>query len=111
MTSFEHLFAKLKQELEKPDLYKIWPCFTRDCDVEEYSFVNLPSLGTILLLNCAACDGPSDMRHNICMDCVSTRKSNALKREPEKNISTVALCRFYRVPFDKQVMESTSTEL
>ena len=97
MTAFEQLFTTLKQELDKPQLYPIWPSFSIDCDMEEYSYVTLPGLGSLLLLNCASCDGPSDLRHDTCKSCISTRKANALAHNPDQPITKVALCRFYQL--------------
>ena len=77
MTSFENFFSALKKALLKPRLYDIWPDFEPVYDENEYSWTNLRGLDETLLLNCGECDGPSDMRHSRCQECVKKRSKIA----------------------------------
>ena len=78
MTSFENYFFSLKTILKK-DFFDIWPDFEPDYDEREYAWTDLRGLGESLLLNCGKCDGPSDMRHDICRNCVGNRRKIAKK--------------------------------
>ena len=101
MTSFENFFNALKKALMKPDMYDIWPEFEPVYDENEYSWTTLRGLGETLLLNCGECDGPSDMRHSSCDECVFKRSTiaskayNAATGKNKDNWSTVMLCRIH----------------
>lgn len=101
MTSFENFFNALKKALMKPRLYEIWPDFEPVYDENEFSWTNLRNLGETLLLNCGECDGPSDMRHARCKECVGTRSQtatqayNAATGRGKERWSTVMLCRIH----------------
>jgi len=101
LTSFEHYFSSLKKALGKNELYDIWPDFEPEYDEREYAWTNLKGLGETLLLNCGQCDGPSDMRHIKCKDCVEKRKEiarNTYNKAMGRSIdkwSTIILCRIH----------------
>ena len=101
MTSFESFFNALKKALMKPKLYDIWPDFEPVYDENEYSWTTLRRLEETLLLNCGECDGPSDMRHSRCDECVRKRSdvaSKAYSASTGKAIEkwpTVMLCRIH----------------
>ncbi|RJS90045.1 hypothetical protein DRO56_05035 [Candidatus Bathyarchaeota archaeon] len=101
MTSFESFFDALKKALGKPDLYEIWPDFEPVYDESEYSWTNLRGLGEVLLLNCGDCDGPSDLRHPRCDECVKKRGKIALEAytratgKEKKAWTTIMLCRIH----------------
>lgn len=97
MTAYEKFFENLKQELDKPDLYPIWPEFTAEYDADEYAFVSLPGLGGILMLNCGVCDGPSDLRHATCRSCAAARQAKAEARAPSQRAQSLTLCRFFKL--------------
>ena len=101
MTSFEHYFSALKAALERDDLYEVWPDFEPHYDEREYAWTTLRALGEVLLLNCAKCDGPSDLRHNRCKVCVEKRGEiakdayqKATGRSKQK-WTTLVLCRIH----------------
>jgi hypothetical protein len=102
MTSFEHYFEALKRALDINDLYEIWPTFDPQYDEHEYAWTNIRGLGDVLLLNCGQCDGPSDLRHIQCKDCVEKRESlarDAFRKatgQPKDKWSTVILCRIHQ---------------
>jgi hypothetical protein len=93
MTAFEGFFKELKRTLEDQS-YEIWPDFTPERDLEEFSIIKIKSLGNVLILNCATCDGPSDLRHPTCTDCVKARREYADRHDRTK-INTTFLGRFY----------------
>ncbi|MHA2406813.1 MAG: hypothetical protein ACXACA_00335 [Candidatus Ranarchaeia archaeon] len=93
MTAFEGFFNELKRTLGDQS-YEIWPDFTPERDLEEFSIITMKTLGNVLILNCATCDGPSDLRHNTCTDCVKTRREYA-NRQDRTKIKTTFLGRFY----------------
>ena len=93
MTAFEGFFSDLKRTL-KDQSYEIWPEFKAERDLEEFSIIKMKSLGNVLILNCATCDGPSDLRHPICTDCVKARREYANRKDKTK-INTSFLGRFY----------------
>jgi hypothetical protein len=101
LTSFENFFNSLKTALMKPRLYDIWPDFEPVYDENEYSWTTLRGLEETLLLNCGECDGPSDMRHRNCQDCVRKRSgiaSKAYSTSTGKDMEkwpTVMLCRIH----------------
>ncbi|MEM2321216.1 MAG: hypothetical protein QXS79_04985 [Candidatus Bathyarchaeia archaeon] len=101
MTSFEQYFGALKKALGKEDIYDIWPDFEPEYDEREYAWTTLRGIGESLLLNCGQCDGPSDMRHSRCKECVEKRKEIANKtyerimgRRMEK-WGAIILCRIH----------------
>jgi hypothetical protein len=101
LTSFESFFSALKKALMKPRLYDIWPDFEPFYDENEYSWTTLRGLGNTLLLNCGGCDGPSDVRHARCEECVGKRSGIASEaytsstgRDLEK-WPTIMLCRIH----------------
>jgi len=101
MTAFEHYFEALKKATERRDAYDIWPDFEPEYDEREYAWATLRGLGEALLLNCAKCDGPSDLRHKRCTACVEKRSETAkvtyrksMGRAMEK-WPTVILCRIH----------------
>lgn len=77
MTAFEHYFDALKKALGQEDAYGIWPDFEPEYDEREYAWATLRGLGETLLLNCAQCDGPSDLRHKRCATCAEKRSETA----------------------------------
>lgn len=91
----------MKKLLDDDNLYDIWPNFEPKYDEREYAWIDLKDLGKTLLLNCGFCDGPSDMRHNICNKCVIKRKLEAqdeYHKIIEKTVSrwsTTILCRIH----------------
>jgi hypothetical protein len=101
LTAFEHYFKSLKNVLEQNDIYDIWPDFEPEYDKREYAWTHLRGLEETLLLNCGKCDGPSDMRHEKCKDCVNQRKEIAKKTyekslgQPRGKWSTTILCRIH----------------
>jgi len=102
MTSFEHHFSALKKALNESDLYDVWPDFNPQYDEYEYAWTTIRGLGEALLLNCAQCDGPSDMRHTQCKSCVEKRSSTArdafqkATSQPKETSLTVILCRIHQ---------------
>ena len=101
MTSFENYFASLKKILGQEDLYDIWPDFEPEFDEREFAWTNLKGLGETLLLNCGQCDGPSDMRHERCKECVNHREELAKNTyrqvvgRPIEKWPTIILCRIH----------------
>lgn len=101
MTSFEHYFGALKKALGRDDLYDVWPDFEPQYDEKEYAWTALRGLGEILLLNCGKCDGPSDLRHDRCRECVDKRgevAKNAYKKSTgrtKEKWATLVLCRIH----------------
>ena len=93
MTSYEKFFLKLKESL-KDDSFEIWPDFEPERDLEEFSIIKMKGLGKILMLNCASCDGPSDLRHSVCAECARTRREYT-KQKSKTEVNTVFLGRFY----------------
>jgi len=77
MTCFERFFNSLKKALAREDLYEIWPDFTPEYDEKEFAWATLRGLGEVLILNCGACDGPSDLRHGRCKECADKRSQIA----------------------------------
>jgi hypothetical protein len=102
MTSFERHFSALRKVLGEDDLYDIWPDFNPQYDEYEYAWTTIRGLGEALLLNCGQCDGPSDMRHIQCKNCVDKRghiAKDAFQRatsRPRDNWSTIILCRIHQ---------------
>lgn len=77
LTAFENYFKALKKILGDDSAYSIWPDFEPQYDEHEYAWTTLKGLGEVLLLNCGACDGPSDIRHGRCEECVGKRSKVA----------------------------------
>jgi len=101
MTCFERFFASLKKALDRADLFDIWPDFTPEYDEKEFAWTTLRGLGEVLLLNCGVCDGPSDLRHIKCKECVEKRSQIAKEAyqkatgRPKENWHAIILCRIY----------------
>lgn len=101
MTAFEHFFNALKKALGEEDLYETWPNFEPQYDEKEFTWTTLRGIGEILLLNCGICDGPSDLRHGECRNCVEKRNQIAKEAyqkatgRPKEKWSTIALCRIH----------------
>jgi len=101
MTSFEHYFYSLKKALGRDDIYDVWPDFEPHYDEREYAWTTLKGLGEVLLLNCGKCEGPSDLRHSRCQDCVENRgqiAKNAYQKatgRPRQKWATLLLCRIH----------------
>lgn len=101
MTAFENHFTAIKKALNQPDIYDIWPDFEPVFDSNEYAWTSLRGLGETLLLNCGECDGPSDMRHERCDNCMEKRSktaSNAYtesKGNEQAHWTTIILCRIH----------------
>jgi len=101
LTAFENYFNALKKILEDENIYDVWPDFEPQYDEREYSWTMLRSLGEVLILNCGVCDGPSDLRHVRCKECVDKRSKvakeayqKATGRSKEK-WSTLFLCKIH----------------
>jgi len=101
MTCFERFFGSLKKALDRADLFDIWPDFTPEYDEKEFAWTTLRGLGEVLLLNCGVCDGPSDLRHIKCKECVEKRSQIAKEAyqkatgRPKENWHAIILCRIY----------------
>jgi len=101
MTAFEHYFNALKKALGREDLFQIWPDFEPEYDEREYAWTTLRGLGETLLLNCGQCDGPSDLRHKRCEECVKRRSQLAkdtYQKATGRSIDkwhTIILCRIH----------------
>ena len=101
MTAFENYFRSLKKALNQDEAYDIWPDFEPEYGEREFTWVTLRGLGEVLLLNCGRCEGPSDIRHTRCKECVDSR--GRIAREVYKMVtgrtkdrwSTVMLCRVH----------------
>jgi len=61
VTSFERLFKRLKEVLEAPDLYEVWPDFKPEYDEEEFLQAEIGGFN-VLLLHCASCEGPHSLK-------------------------------------------------
>lgn len=102
MTSFEHYFLAFKKALGKNDLYEIWPDFSPQYDEYEYAWTSIRGLGEALLLNCGQCDGPSDLRHVNCRNCVEKREiiaKDAFQKatgQSKNSRGTIILCRIHQ---------------
>ncbi|RJS77991.1 hypothetical protein CW707_03110 [Candidatus Bathyarchaeota archaeon] len=101
VTCFENYFYALKKALGNETVYDVWPDFEPQYDEQEYAWTTLRGLGEVLLLNCGVCDGPSDLRHARCKECVNKRTKianeayqKAVGRSKEK-WSTIFLCRIH----------------
>ncbi|OYT66614.1 hypothetical protein B6U74_00275 [Candidatus Bathyarchaeota archaeon ex4484_205] len=77
MTCFENLFLAIKKILKLEGSYDIWPDFVPRYEFDEFTIATVKGVGNVLILNCGNCDGPSDVRHHICRDCVKKRVSYA----------------------------------
>jgi hypothetical protein len=101
LTAFESYFGALKKLLGNEGVYDLWPDFEPLYDEGEYTWTTLPGLGEVLMLNCGICDGPSDLRHIHCRECLEKRGRNAREayqratgRAKEK-WATLFLCRIH----------------
>ncbi len=102
LTSFENHFCSLKKILGNDDVYNIWPDFEPHYDVHEYAWTTLRGLGEVLILNCGVCDGPCDLRHTRCRDCLGKRGKIAKKAykkatgRAKEEWDSVFLCRIHK---------------
>ncbi|MEM3640716.1 MAG: hypothetical protein QXH37_02175 [Candidatus Bathyarchaeia archaeon] len=101
MTAFENYFNALKKALKNETVYAMWPDFEPQYDENEFVWTTLRGLDEVLILNCGICDGPSDLRHTRCRECVEKRGKiakdayqKATGRQKEK-WSTLFLCRIH----------------
>jgi hypothetical protein len=101
MTAFENYFKALKKALKIEGVFEVWPDFEPVYDDREYAWTVLRGLGEVLLLNCGVCDGPSDLRHFRCKECIEKRckiaheaYQKATGRSKEK-WQTIFLCRIH----------------
>jgi len=101
LTAFENYFNALKKLLQIGNVYDVWPDFEPQYDEHEYTWATLRGLGEVLLLNCGVCDGPCDLRHVCCKECVEKRgklAKEAYQRatgRPKEKWSTLFLCRIH----------------
>jgi hypothetical protein len=79
LTAFENYFNALKKSLGDENIFDVWPDFEPQYDEQEYTWATLKSLGEVLILNCGVCDGPSDLRHARCKECVDRRSKIAME--------------------------------
>jgi len=101
LTAFENYFGALKKVLRNEAIYDVWPNFEPQYDAHEYAWTTLRGLGEVLILNCGVCDGPSDLRHVFCKECVERRSKIAKETyqkttgRPKEKWSTLFLCRVH----------------
>lgn len=101
MTAFENYFNALKKILGNEAIHDVWPDFEPEYDEHEYAWTTLRGLGEVLILNCGVCDGPSDLRHARCRECVEKRSKIAKEAyqkatgRPKEKWSTMFLCRIH----------------
>lgn len=101
MTAFENYFNALKKVLGDEAIYDVWPNFEPQYDEHEYAWTTLRGLGEVLILNCGVCDGPSDLRHVRCKECLKKRSKIAKETyqkttgRPKEKWSTLFLCRIH----------------
>jgi hypothetical protein len=99
LTAFENYFDALKKLFGNEGVYDLWPDFEPLYDEGEYTWTTLPGLGEVLILNCGVCDGPSDLRHIRCKDCLEKRGTRAREAyqkgtgQAKEKWVTVFLCR------------------
>jgi hypothetical protein len=99
LTAFENYFDALKKLFGNEGVYDLWPDFEPLYDEGEYTWTTLPGLGEVLILNCGVCDGPSDLRHIRCKDCLEKRGTHAREAyqkatgQAKEKWATVFLCR------------------
>ena len=101
MTAFENYFNALKKILGDENIYDVWPDFEPQYDEQEYAWSTLRSLGEVLILNCGVCDGPSNLRHMCCKECVDKRSKTAIEAyqkstgHSKEKWDTLFLCRIH----------------
>jgi hypothetical protein len=101
LTAFENYFNALKKVLGDDAVYDVWPDFELQFDEHEYAWTTLRGLGEVLILNCGMCDGPSDLRHARCKECVEKRGDIAkeayqkAKGHLKESWPTLFLCRIH----------------
>lgn len=101
MTAFENYFHALKSVLGTENVYDVWPDFEPQYDEYEYAWATLRGLGEVLVLNCSVCDGPSNLRHMHCKECVGKRCQLAREAyhkatgHAKEKWPTVFLCRIH----------------
>jgi len=101
LTSFENYFSALRKILGNEGAIDVWPDFEPQFDEYEYAWATLRGLGEVLILNCGICDGPSDLRHVRCKECVEKRTRSAKEAyqkatgSAREKWSTVFLCRIH----------------
>jgi hypothetical protein len=79
LTAFENYFSALKKVSGNEAVFDVWPDFEPQYDENEYAWTMLRGLGEVLILNCGVCDGPSDLRHLRCKECVDKRNKIAIE--------------------------------
>jgi hypothetical protein len=101
LTAFENYFSALKKVLGDENIYDIWPDFEPQYDEQEYVWTALKNLGEVLVLNCGVCDGPSNLRHTRCKECVDRRTKIATEAyqrttgRSKEEWPTLFLCRIH----------------
>lgn len=101
LTAFESYFRALKKLLGNGAAFAVWPDFEPQFDEHEYAWATLRGLGEVLVLNCGVCDGPSDLRHEHCKECVEKRGRAAKEAyqkatgHPKEKWPTLFLCRIH----------------
>jgi len=101
LTAFESYFESLKKVLGDKNLYDLWPDFEPKYDEHEYAWTILRGLGEVLILNCGVCDGPSDLRHARCRECIGARSEivksayQKVTGRPKDKWPTLFLCRIH----------------
>lgn len=99
LTAFENYLNALRKVLGDDAGYDVWPDFEPQYDEHEYTWTRLKGLDEVLILNCGTCDGPSDLRHERCKDCVEKRDMTAKEAYEratgglKEKWSTLFLCR------------------
>lgn len=97
MTAFEKFFDTLKKIFGIVKENSKWPNFS-PIDVTDFTIVNMPNLGRVIVLNCQDCDGPSDPRHETCFYCIK-KQIDIIKKQEIWNIPKyVMLSRIYNLP-------------
>ena len=95
MTAFEGFFRKLSLILDKQKTSS-WPTFS-NTPVTDYTITNIKALGTVLVINCNECDGPTDLRHPICKQCVRSVRERVEKEESVTPPKKIVLTRIFTI--------------
>jgi hypothetical protein len=102
LTAFENYFDALKKILGDENIYDVWPDFEPQYDEQEYAWATLRGLGEVLIFNCGVCDGPSNLRHIRCKECVDKRSKIAIEAyakstgQSKEKWNTLFLCRIHK---------------
>jgi len=102
LTAFENYFNALKKILGNETIYDVWPDFEPQYDEHEYTWATLRGLGEVLILNCGTCEGPCDLRHMQCKECVEKRSKIAKEAyqkatgHADEKWATLFLCRIHK---------------